>query len=189
MPASRVDPGRLPSPAWSGHQARGLAHLCHACNRLRAPDGVPAESRKQDRSPAAVAVLRFATYATRRVVDPPDATAVGVKALLSIHRVYTLPLVAGRTRGPALISQRVSSPRSAQTSCSPAARLASSSGVPVIARVEPGVLQSHELGHAQPDVVRPTRRPAVFREQVSARFAARTCNARKAEVYVAEADG
>ena len=67
--------------------------------------------------------LVFATYATRRAVDPSDATAVGLKALLSIHRVYALPLVAGRTRSPALIARPVSSPRSAQTSCSPSARL------------------------------------------------------------------
>ena len=35
-----------------------------------------------------------------------DATAVGLKALLSIHSVYELPLVAGRTRSPALIASR-----------------------------------------------------------------------------------
>jgi hypothetical protein len=65
----------------------------------------------------------LATCATRRAVDPSDATAVGLKALLSIHRVYALPLVAGRTRIPALIARQVSSPRSAQTSCSPLAQL------------------------------------------------------------------
>ena len=46
--------------------------LCHACDRLHASDGIPAESRKQDRSPASVAVLRFANCepATPSVVGP-----------------------------------------------------------------------------------------------------------------------
>ena len=47
--------------------------------------------------------------------------------LLSIHRVYALPLVARRTRGSAFIARRVSSPRSAQTSYSPISQLSASS--------------------------------------------------------------
>ena len=39
-------------------------------------------------------VSLIATCATRRVVEPPDATVVGLKALLSIHHVYALPLMA-----------------------------------------------------------------------------------------------
>ena len=85
-----------------------------------------ARDRPADRFDAARGLLAgnesppvFATCATRRAVDPSDATAIGLKALLSTHRVYALPLVAGRTRRPALIARRVSSPKSAQTSCSP----------------------------------------------------------------------
>ena len=74
----------------------------------------------------------LATCATRRALDPSDATAVGLKALLSIHRVYALPLVAGRTRSPALIARQVYSPRSAQTCCSPVAQPAPVAGGGII---------------------------------------------------------
>lgn len=39
----------------------------------------------------------LATSTTRRAVDPSDGAAVGLNALLSIHRLYALPVVAGRT--------------------------------------------------------------------------------------------
>jgi hypothetical protein len=88
-----------------------------------------ARRRKQGSSGDPRCAPLVATCATRGAVDPSDATAVGLKALLSIHRVYALPVVAGRTRGPALIARQVSSPRSAQTSCSPEARLGAPSTV------------------------------------------------------------
>jgi hypothetical protein len=95
------------------------AAVGHNQPRRRRPD---ARARtKASLDPRVAAHLLFATCATRRAVDPSDATAVGLKALLSIHRVYALPLVAGRTRSPALIARQVSSSRSARTSCSPTA--------------------------------------------------------------------
>jgi hypothetical protein len=81
--------------------------------------------------------LLVATCATRRAVDPSYATAVGLKALLSIHRVYALPLVAGRTRSPASIARQVSSPKSAQTSCSPPAGRVPSPALHVIGTLTP----------------------------------------------------
>jgi hypothetical protein len=42
----------------------------------------------------------LATCATRPAVDSSDATAVGLNTLLSVHRVYALPLVAGTTVAP-----------------------------------------------------------------------------------------
>ena len=45
-------------------------------------------------------VPQLVTRATRRAVDPSDATTVGLKALLSIHSVYALPLVPGGTVAP-----------------------------------------------------------------------------------------
>jgi hypothetical protein len=59
----------------------------------------------------------------RRAVDPSDGTAVGPKALLSIHRVYVQPLVAGRTRCSALISREVFRLKSTAPRCSPEPRI------------------------------------------------------------------
>lgn len=62
--------------------------------------------------------LPFAICEARRDIGPLVVAAVGLKALLSIHRVYA-PAAGGRkARGPALIARQVSSPKSAQTSCS-----------------------------------------------------------------------
>lgn len=76
------------------------------------------------------ASLVFATCATRRAVDPSDATAVGLKARFPFTACTRCRSWPEGPVPPALIGRQVSSPRSAQTSHSPTAGQPRSSGSP-----------------------------------------------------------